>query len=1160
MRKFIIVFCVLLLKLTTHGQTFTSGNINSPIPDDQTEHCWTIPVSGVGTIDGSYGLEWVEIRINHTWDADLDIFLVAPDGTRVELTTDNGGSGNNYYTTVFTMTAGANVTTGSAPFNGSYVPEGDLGSVNNGQNADGNWQLCITDDSGWDSGTLVRWRIRFSSSPAPPPVLPDCIWQLSLSDTYGDGWNGGSISVYVGGVLQGTYSCSGTGPDVFNIPIFIGDDIFLDYTAGGWSYDNEYYLYDSYGNLVHSEGTGGLTPSDYTYSSADCNPHPVTPTEQDCLGAIPICGDSYSTTNSYSGTGNIPNEINGSNSCLLDGERNDVWYIFTVQQDGDLMFTISPNDPSDDYDWAVYNLTNANCSDIATDPTLEVSCNYSGTAGDTGPDGSTTYSSQGASGTPFNDAIPVHTGEVYVINVSNWSSTQNGYFIDFSMASGVIVDTTPPELDTIVNSPTCGQDQLTFWFTELVDTSSVNAGDFNVTGPGGPYSVTNIVGTGGSDMEREFILTLNTQLIAGGTYTLNFTGQVNDACGNTVIGNSLNFTVQGISGSVTVNDGSVICYDDAVGSATASATGGSGIYSYLWDTGSTNQTITNLPAGNYTVTISDDVGVCYDIVTATVNPANPLIPTGVWAGTVSSDWNNCENWGGGRIPTSSMDVIIPGGCPNYPVLSSNLIINSTTGICNSIHIQNGGSLTVTNNKNLTINNTVLRIDNGGTLFVDGDIIITSGGDLNQTGGTITLNGDFINYSSFTSTGGNVSFSGNVIQYIDGSQSSSFTNLTINNLNDVKLDNDISVKGNLILNTGNLNLMDFSVDLGTTGMLVNESSSSKLISLDGLGMPLNGTITAVRNNPSGNVAGLGLYITPSAPLGNTTITRGHTEQNGTGAYASNHSILRYYEIQSGAKSVTPCDLTFNYFDSELNGLTDGSLVMFQQIQQTWNGVPGPVYWSPLSTVNDGVANTAIATTIDNNLSTTLVTLASLSSPLPVELISFNAECSNEDIVLKWITASETNNDYFTIEKSTNGTDFIPIITISGKGNSNETKEYEYIDINNTYGIVYYRLSQTDINGKNEILSLININCSKENTDFNAEIIQNDNNYILYVSGCNDNPPYYYITDQLGKNLSGLLNINNDDITIIPIQKFKAGIYNIVVICNDKIATQKLIKSY
>jgi len=76
------------------------------------------------------------------------------------------------------------------------------------------------------------------------------------------------------------------------------------------------------------------------------------PTNQDCLGAIAICQNTFTESNAYSGTGNYLNEIDTVSSCLKSGEKNDVWYTFTVQTSGSLCFTITPNLPSDDYDWA----------------------------------------------------------------------------------------------------------------------------------------------------------------------------------------------------------------------------------------------------------------------------------------------------------------------------------------------------------------------------------------------------------------------------------------------------------------------------------------------------------------------------------------------------------------------------------------------------------------------------------------------------------------------------------------------------------------------------------------------------------------------------------------------------------------------------------------
>ena len=69
-----------------------------------------------------------------------------------------------------------------------------------------------------------------------------------------------------------------------------------------------------------------------------------------------------------------------------------------------------------------------------------------------------------------------------------------------------------------------------------------------------------------------------------------------------------------------------------------------------------------------------------------------------------------------------------------------------------------------------------------------------------------------------------------------------------------------------------------------------------------------------------------------------------------------------------------------------------------------------------------------------------------------------------VKLKWSTASEQNNDYFTIEKSKDGLDYIIVTTLPGAGNSVYKIDYQAVDRDIEPGILYYRLKQTDINGE------------------------------------------------------------------------------------------------
>jgi gliding motility-associated-like protein len=358
------------------------------------------------------------------------------------------------------------------------------------------------------------------------------------------------------------------------------------------------------------------------------------PTNQDCLDAIPICQNVYSTTLSYSGEGTFPNEINSGNSCLGSGELNDVWYTFTVQASGNLNFTITPNNSGDDYDWAVYNLTNNSCSDIFTNPSLQVSCNFSATPGTTGPNGGSSMSSQPATGTPYNQVVPVIVGQTYVVNVSNFSSSQNGYTINFGASTATIFDNIPPQIVSVSN-PGCGGNTITVTFSENILCNTVQNSDFSFTGPGGPYTVTNVSSVAcsqGAQYDNVFTLTVSPSIGNAGTYSANLVGPVTDLCGNiAVYPASFPFTV----GSFTyTNSYTPTSCAAANGTATVTTTG-NGPFTYSWSPNvSTTNSAIGLTSGVYTVTITDQTTGCSAIDTIHVNANNTLNVNTSWSDSI----------------------------------------------------------------------------------------------------------------------------------------------------------------------------------------------------------------------------------------------------------------------------------------------------------------------------------------------------------------------------------------------------------------------------------------------------------------------------------------------------------------------------------------------
>lgn len=95
------------------------------------------------------------------------------------------------------------------------------------------------------------------------------------------------------------------------------------------------------------------------------------------------------------------------------------------------------------------------------------------------------------------------------------------------------------------------------------------------------------------------------------------------------------------------------------------------------------------------------------------------------------------------------------------------------------------------------------------------------------------------------------------------------------------------------------------------------------------------------------------------------------------------------------------------------------------------------------------------------------------PLPIELISFYGESQKDFNTIYWSTASETNNDFFTLEHSTNGISFTPIGRIYGAGNSDKKISYTYIHETSTRFTHYYRLKQTDFDKKCKHSKIISV---------------------------------------------------------------------------------------
>ena len=167
--RYTLTFFLVIATALSFAQSFYQLE-NIDIPDDGTSIMFEMNVSGLPTtIDGDFGLESVCFNINHTWDSDIDVLLIAPDGSSFVLVSGVGWAAVNFENTCFNSFADVFISDGIGPFTGEWKPIGDMGAVNNGQNPNGIWKLYVYDTWAFaDAGFMIDWSITFGDNPAIP--------------------------------------------------------------------------------------------------------------------------------------------------------------------------------------------------------------------------------------------------------------------------------------------------------------------------------------------------------------------------------------------------------------------------------------------------------------------------------------------------------------------------------------------------------------------------------------------------------------------------------------------------------------------------------------------------------------------------------------------------------------------------------------------------------------------------------------------------------------------------------------------------------------------------------------------------------------------------------------------------------------------------------
>jgi len=224
---------------------------------------------------------------------------------------------------------------------------------------------------------------------------------------------------------------------------------------------------------------------------------PPNRSEQDACHALEICGNKFTTLYSYQGNGLVWDLSNSPCATQTGfppgaGEDNAVWLKLKIVSSGSIVFKVTPVTHTDDYDWAVLNITNKSCSNLSSSDVVR--CNYNNNYdsaiyyGITGLDyiSTSTGTGAGVSGGHFLKKIDAVAGQVYLVMINNFGTGGNnlgsGFTIDFTGSTAVFNNNTPPKFQSVSNICFSGN-KVTLDISKDILCSSIapNGSDFQLS-------------------------------------------------------------------------------------------------------------------------------------------------------------------------------------------------------------------------------------------------------------------------------------------------------------------------------------------------------------------------------------------------------------------------------------------------------------------------------------------------------------------------------------------------------------------------------------------------------------------------------------------------------------------------------------------------------
>ncbi|MBK9543127.1 MAG: hypothetical protein IPQ03_09395 [Bacteroidetes bacterium] len=324
---------------------------------------------------------------------------------------------------------------------------------------------------------------------------------------------------------------------------------------------------------------------------------------------------------------------------------------------------------------------------------------------------------------------------------------------------------------------------------------------------------------------------------------------------------------------------------------------------------------------------------------------------------------------------------------------------------------------------------------------------------------------FYNNGTFTARQSTVTFNPTGAQAIGGTVTTTFYNLSINNSNHITLNRPEQVSNFLSMVNGKLLTTNTNVLTCLSAANANLGSVSSYV--DG---PMIHTIATASNTtktyPIGKSGAYRAVVLTAQHLNASSVTYRAEVFNSAASglpytlppSISNVSNVRYVQFTRQNVANFSSGKLQMYYDTD-DGVADKNTLLVAHDNGTtqWQNFGGVA-------TNNWTGNITSATFNNFHTFFALGNPPGGGNPLPIELATFSATLNGKQVDVKWTTQAEINNHFFTIERSSDNVNFSELGRVEGAGNSTSTNEYAYTDFHPLTGVSYYRLKQTDYDGK------------------------------------------------------------------------------------------------